>query len=113
MNTFPEGNRVGSDPKAIAFNTLPFLGLPEGDFQEHVRTAIYGKAAVVILTRVDFADDSVRGVKYRLEFSPTYVSEQTTGSVPGDQSWQLVWIGRQQICQQGRGSQTWSKELCR
>ncbi len=60
--------------------------------------------AVVNLTQLGLPDDSVKGVRYRLEF----VAENTTYPPV----WQLIWVGAQYICQEGRGSQTWTKEIC-
>ncbi|MGF1519448.1 MAG: hypothetical protein ACFCVB_16830 [Nodosilinea sp.] len=56
--------------------------------------------ALVLLTQTGLADDSVNGMRYRLEFVPD-----------GDQ-WQLDWAGRQVRCQAGRGSEDWSTDLC-
>ena len=56
--------------------------------------------AVVILTQSGLLDDSVEGMRYRLEFES------------GENQWELVWAGRQVRCWPDRGSQEWSTELC-
>ena len=60
--------------------------------------------AVVILTKMGLADDSVGGMRYRveLEAQPTETASQ----------WQVTWVGQQFKCQPGRGHQAWTGELC-
>ncbi len=99
--------RVGSDPKALA---LSAFGNTETETEGGSRqvTVDYPQPnqAVVIITQLGVADDSVRGIKYRAEFVPTTKSAQT------QKQWEIVWAGSQVICQPGRGHQDWSKELC-
>ena len=96
---------VGNDPKVIARqafrNTESERGSPEVsvDYPQSDR-------AVVTITQVGVADDSVHGIRYRAEFAPT--SELT----PTGKQWKLVWAGSQVKCQSGRGHQDWSTELC-
>jgi hypothetical protein len=99
--------RVGSDPKALA---LSAFGNTETETEGGSRqvTVDYPQPnqAVVIITQLGVADDSVRGIKYRAEFVPTTKSAQT------QKQWEIVWAGFQVTCQPGRGHQDWSKELC-
>ncbi len=99
--------RVGSDPKALA---LSAFGNTETEIEGGSRqvTVDYPQPnqAVVIITQLGVADDSVRGIKYRAEFVPTTKSAQT------QKQWEIVWAGSQVTCQPGRGHQDWSKELC-
>lgn len=44
----------------------------------------------------------MRDVRYRVEFEP----------VENQSQWRMVWAGRQQRCQQERGSQNWTTESC-
>jgi hypothetical protein len=97
---------VGTDPVAIA---LTIWGRnpeeQEGAFEQTVDLDT-GDAdqPVVTITHMNLSDDSVRGMRYRVEFEPTDTTESA--------QWQIVWVGRQQICWQGRGAQTWTTELC-
>jgi hypothetical protein len=92
---------VGADPNQLA---LDLFGMPEpgeGNFSEGVVLLVESdQAAVVELTQTGLPDDSVEGQRYRLDFVP--VGEQ----------WQLDWAGQQWRCQEGRGSQDWTTELC-
>ena len=95
---------VGSEPKAIALrvfrNTEPERGKSEVTVDYN-----YPKA-IVIVTHIGLADDSVRDIRYRAEFVAT------SNTVPSDQVWSLVWAGSQFKCRIGRGHQDWSSELC-
>lgn len=62
------------------------------------------KIAVVMLTQTNLRDDSVSGIRYRVE-----VVQQFT---PAGQSWEILWAGQQFKCQPGRGHQDWSTQLC-
>jgi hypothetical protein len=97
--------RVGSDPKALA---LSAFGNTETEGGSRQVTVDYPQPnqAVVIITQLGVADDSVRGIRYRAEFVPTTKSPQT------QKQWEIVWAGSQVTCQPGRGHQDWSKELC-
>jgi hypothetical protein len=98
-------NLLGSDPKAIAGAVFGAKGdSGEGNYFETI--ALHQadpKRPIVILTKMNLSDDSVRGIRYRLEFQPNPTPEAT---------WQMVWAGQQQICWQGRGPQTWTTQHC-
>ncbi|MBE9113587.1 hypothetical protein IQ273_29885 [Nodosilinea sp. LEGE 07298] len=96
----PEG-AVGAEPTDIALATFGSTEPVEGNFEEEAELVEQtDDQALVILTQTGLADDSVNGMRYRLEFVPE-----------GDQ-WRLDWVGQQVRCQQGRGSQDWTTELC-
>ncbi|MGG6238761.1 hypothetical protein ACQ4N7_08985 [Nodosilinea sp. AN01ver1] len=96
----PEG-AVGANPTDVALATFGSTEPGEGNFEEEAELIEQtDDQALVVLTQTGLADDSVNGMRYRLEFVPE-----------GDQ-WQLDWAGRQVRCQQGRGSQEWTTELC-
>ncbi len=96
----PEG-AVGADPTDIALATFGSSEPVEGNFEEKAELIEQtDDQALVILTQTGLADDSVNGMRYRLEFVPE-----------GDQ-WRLDWAGRQVRCQTGRGSEEWTTELC-
>jgi hypothetical protein len=97
--------RVGSDPKALALSAFGNTETEGGSRQVRVDYP-QPNLAVVIITQLGVADDSVRGIKYRAEFVPTTKSAQTK------KQWEIVWAGSQVTCQAGRGHQDWSKELC-
>lgn len=96
-----------TDPKTIA---IALFGVEEpdaveGNFEQQVSLDETSSDRVIVtLTQLNQADDSVRDVRYRLEFEPTAESD--------DAQWRLVWAGRQQRCWQGRGPQEWTTELC-
>lgn len=96
----------GRDPRAIA---LAALGLSveeaEGRFEQIARFRAENSGRfVVYLTQLYLPDDSVRHTRYRIEFEPVNTARESR--------WRLTWAGRQQICQAGRGSQTWTVDLC-
>ncbi|MBE9140089.1 hypothetical protein IQ254_23315 [Nodosilinea sp. LEGE 07088] len=96
----PDG-AVGEEPTAIALAAFGSAEPDIGNFAEEAELVEQtDDQALVILTQTGLADDSVKGVRYRLEFVPE-----------GDQ-WQLDWAGRQVRCQSGRGSEEWINELC-
>ena len=91
----------GADPAEIALEVFGSPEPGEGNFEEQVEVVEETDTeALVLLTQTGLADDSVNGMRYRLEFVPE-----------GDQ-WQLDWAGRQVRCQPGRGSEDWSTDLC-
>ncbi len=98
----PAGDElVGADPTQIALDVFGSTEPGEGNFSEEV--VVVDESAdqmLVALTQTGLADDSVNGMRYRLEFVPE-----------GDQ-WRLDWAGRQVRCQAGRGSEDWTTDLC-
>ncbi|WP_204106335.1 MULTISPECIES: hypothetical protein [Spirulina sp. CCY15215] len=56
--------------------------------------------AIVTIAIVGLADDSLRGLRYRLEFQYN------------DSHWQLDWVGSQVQCREGRGHQNWGRDRC-
>ncbi len=92
---------VGADPEEIAVAAFGQSDPGEGNFNQEVMLVEETPTqALVSLTQTGRLDDSVEGMRYRLEFVPE-----------GDQ-WRLDWAGRQVRCQPNRGSQEWSTELC-
>ncbi len=107
LNKLPKAlSLTGSDPKAIAIAAFPPPDEEpqEGNFQ---RDVIVNKVApnfvTVFVTENGLLDDSVHGIRTRLDF-------EASGS--DGKSWKMVWIGSQYKCHQGRGQQDWSKKLC-
>lgn len=97
-------NLVGSDPKAIALRLFSNTEPERGKSEITVETNY--PSAVALVTQMGVADDSIRSIRYRIEFTAT------SNTVPADQVWSLVWAGSQFKCQPGRGHQDWSTELC-
>lgn len=92
---------TGADPAEIAREVFGSPEPGEGNFEEQVEVVEEtDNGALVLLTQTGLADDSVNGMRYRLEF------------VPEGNQWQLDWAGRQVRCQAGRGSEDWSTDLC-
>ena len=107
LNRLPKAlSLTGGDPKAIAIAAFPPPNEKpqEGNFQ---RDVIVSKVATnfvtVFVTETDLLDDSVHGIRTRVDF-------EASGS--NSKSWKMVWIGSQYKCHQGRGQQDWSKKLC-
>ena len=61
--------------------------------------------AVVTISQTNLADDSVAGIRYRVEFAPY-------GSMSENKQWRVIWVGKQYKCQPNRGHQDWAMELC-
>lgn len=96
---------IGTDPKSMALSVVD-LPAAEGNSQKRTSVSIKkGQSAVVMLSQVGLGDDSVQGIRYRLEFEPN-------GTVDDEEQWQLVWVGRQQLCWPGRGPEEWTNEPC-
>lgn len=102
LNTLPPGKPfIGHDPKTVAVEVFGPTEPVEGFFEQTVEAQQVNDQVIVILTQTGLPDDSIQGMRYRLEFVPT----------AGDQ-WRLVWAGKQYTCQPGRGNQEWSAEWC-
>jgi hypothetical protein len=97
----PEDQRLGADPQQIALNAFGLTDPGEGNFSQTVEVVAQTPTETVLtLLQTGRPDDSVEGMRYRMEFE-----------AQGPQ-WQLVWVGRQVRCWPGRGSQDWSTDLC-
>jgi hypothetical protein len=98
----PEDLRSGANPEQIALDAFGMEDPGEGNFSQEVAVVEQTSAmAILTLTQTGLLDDSVEGMRYRLEF--------TTGE---ENAWEMVWVGRQVRCYPDRGSQDWSTELC-
>jgi hypothetical protein len=93
---------IGSNPQAIAIAVFGMKEPIEGKFRQTVELSqASNRRAVVILTQLGLPDDSVRGLRYRLEFQRE-----------GTSRWRMIWAGRQQSCRPGRGHQDWRRTPC-
>lgn len=96
----------GSDPKymATAIFPPPEEEPQEGNFKRDVTVdMIEPSFTTVIITETGLLDDSVNGIRHRLDF-------ESSGA--DSKFWKMVWAGKQFKCYSGRGSQNWSKKLC-
>jgi hypothetical protein len=75
--------------------------LPKVEFDRTNPTRI-----VALVTYLGLEDDSIKNMRYRVEMVPS-------DSLCSCQRWEVSWVGRQQQCQSGRGSQNWSTQVCR
>lgn len=96
---------VGNNPETIALEALGLKEIVTSEQEEIELDYPQDNQAVVIITQTRLADDSVAAIRYRVELAP-YGND-------ADEQWQVVWAGRQWQCQQNRGHQDWSTELCR
>lgn len=96
---------TGDDPRTIALAAFGMKELPEEGFKETVTVnTLNPRRSIVFLTQMGLADDSVRGLNYRIEFEALPEA--------GSPRWRMVWAGKQQTCWQGRGSQDWTTDSC-
>lgn len=107
LEQFAQSGRslTGEKPSAIVaqlFGVREGLS-PSGVEQFEIRYSPSG-GAIALLTQTGQQDDSVNGVRYRVELES---QSGATGS-----QWQVTWIGQQFKCQSGRGHQNWSTALC-
>jgi hypothetical protein len=95
---------VGNDPKEIALSAFGNIE-SEGGIRDVKVDYPQPNQAVVTITQTGVADDSVGGIRYRVEL-------RQNKEVPTGRQWEIVWAGSQVKCHQGRGHQDWSMELC-
>ncbi len=101
LNQLPaDVSKKGDSPEELAltaFGAEEVEGLLKEDIE--IDTSNSGQA-IVTITQTNLPDDSVNSIRYRIDFKSD------------NSQWQMEWAGQQFICQPGRGSQNWSKELC-
>ena len=103
LNQLPEQVSTYGQPDEIAFELFGRTFLEEGMQPTEVSGSWQNEPDglyVVYLTNDGMADDSVGGLRYRLDFV----------SADGDMQ-KLVWVGRQNRCVRG-SSPGWTKERC-
>ena len=96
---------IGTDPQQIALSALGLREKVENETEVVEATYPTENKAVVTITQTNLADDSVLGIRYRVEFAPY-------ASMSENQKWRVIWAGKQYKCQSNRGHQDWSTELC-
>ncbi|NJK64226.1 MAG: hypothetical protein HC921_17415 [Synechococcaceae cyanobacterium SM2_3_1] len=92
----------GADPVQMASEIFGSQGtVTEGNFVEEIVVSKQDENTTVILvTQTGLADDSIEGIRYRLEF------------IPKGNEWLLNWAGQQMRCRRGEGAQEWTTEIC-
>ena len=96
---------LGSDPQQIALSALGLGEKVENETEVVEVTYPNENKAVVTITQTNLADDSVFGIRYRVEFAPySFMSE--------NKKWRVIWAGEQYKCRSNRVHQNWSTDLC-
>lgn len=103
--TANQASAISNNPETIALDALGLKERVESEQEEIALDYPQDNQAVVTITQTRLADDSVAAIRYRIELAP-YGDE-------ADEQWQVVWAGRQWQCQENRGHQDWSKDLCK
>ncbi len=101
VQEFISSNRIRvSTPKAVAVQLFS-NSEEEGRKSEEISVAYpTGETAVIVHTMVGVADDSVAGIRNRIELKRN------------QNKWEIVWVGEQYKCQPNRGHQDWSGNVC-
>jgi hypothetical protein len=98
-----QGELIGDDPEAITLALFGNKEAVEGNFSQEIKVIDEsGFKETVILTKMNLPDDSVRGIRYQLQFE----FDQSIGK------WQLKKAGRQQSCYRSESPTDWTIELC-
>ncbi|NEO99216.1 MAG: WD40 repeat domain-containing protein [Symploca sp. SIO2E9] len=105
IDIWAEGLPIVAEPKAITISPLRIPTLNPAKQEEVSVEYPHASKAVVTITQTNLPDDSVLGLRYRVEFAP-YGSQQK------GKFWKVIWVGTQQQCQPGRGEQDWSSTSC-
>lgn len=102
VQEFISNNQIKvSTPKAVAIQLFSNEEEQEGRKSEEISVAYpIRETSVIVHTVVGLADDSVGGIRHRIELRRN------------QNKWEIVWVGRQYKCQPGRGHQNWSSSLC-
>jgi hypothetical protein len=91
-----------SNPKDIAAKLFSSDRESEGRKSDQISVEYPTReTAVIVQTVVGLADDSVAGMRHRIELRLR------------QNKWEIVWIGRQSKCQPNRGHQDWASGFCR
>ena len=108
ISSLREAVPFGSDPQQVALAALGLLEKVESETEAVEVTYPQPHKAVVTITQTNLADDSIFGIKYRVEFAPY----SSISKDKGDKKWQVIWAGKQYKCWSNRGHQTWFTSLC-
>ncbi|TVQ21045.1 MAG: hypothetical protein EA367_06945 [Leptolyngbya sp. DLM2.Bin15] len=98
---FPELPVIHPNAEALAFETFGRTELGEGEQATEIELiATYDTYQVLLLTNFGAADDSIGGLRYRLEFE-FFDNDQKN----------LIWVGEQRYCRRSTPP-TWTNQLC-
>lgn len=90
-----------SNPKDIAVKLFSGDRESEGRKSDGISVEYPTRqTAVIVHTVIGLADDSVAGMRHRIELRLR------------QNKWEIVWIGRQSKCQPNRGHQNWASGRC-
>ncbi|WP_425214384.1 hypothetical protein [Tumidithrix helvetica] len=94
---------IGEKPGVLVMGAFGSAEAGEGArSEESLQIRFLGfDRAIALLTRTGGGDDSVSGLRYRIEL----VKQK-------NQLWRIIWVGTQTKCQPERGHQDWSSQLC-
>lgn len=103
VQQFVSQNRIsGLNPNQTAVKLFADKEEAEGRQSESIDIKYSrNNTAVIMLTKEGLADDSVRALRQRIE-----MQRNQNGR------WSVIWVGEQNKCQRGRGSQTWTAKSC-
>ncbi|MEO0841659.1 MAG: peptidoglycan-binding domain-containing protein [Cyanobacteria bacterium J06643_5] len=103
IGDFISRNRIRDfDPKAVAIELFNTPDEGEGNRSEEISVAYFATVkAEIIHTILGLTDDSINGMRYRIELERNRRNE-----------WEIIWVGLQTKCQYNRGHQDWSDRLC-
>ena len=99
-------NAIGKDPQQVALSALGLSEKIENETETVEVNYPQENKAVVTISQTNLADDSVFGIKYRVEFA---LYDSTTSEA---KQWRVIWAGKQYKCRLNRGHQDWSIDLC-
>lgn len=98
-----EGELTGEDPQVISLALFGNQEPVEGNFSQETEVIEKdGFNQTVLLTQMNLPDDSVKSLRYRLNFE----FDQSIGQ------WRLQEVGRQQSCRRGDSPDSWTVEPC-
>lgn len=98
---FPELPVIHPNAEVLAFETFGRTQLEEGEQPTEIELiATYDTYQVLLLTNFGAADDSIGGLRYRLEFE-FFDNDQTN----------LIWVGEQRYCRRS-APPAWTNQLC-
>ena len=102
VQEFITSNRIKDfNPKSLAVQLFSSVEEGEGRRSEEILlTYQSGETAVIVHTIVGLADDSVNGIRNRLELKCN------------QNKWEIIWVGSQTKCHQNRGHQNWADGVC-
>lgn len=106
LSSLPAESRDrGASPSTLALAAFQLPIEEAGNIHQQVIVDQTSPNQVVVtIVQMGLGDDSVRGARYRTEFE--------RDSSTSNPLWRMVWAGRQQACQPGRGEPGWSSANC-